>query len=121
MPLRASFFALDCENPSRLARFWSAAMGYEIEEGDEEYAVLRDPSGTGLGLFLQRVPEPKIAKNRAHVDLVAPGPRGPEVERLIQLGGQVLQAFDRWVVMQDPEGNEFCLADGPDEQLESGT
>ena len=73
--------------------------------------------GTGLGrrLLFQRVPEPKTAKNRVHLDL-HPGPdhREAEVERLTGLGASVLRRVSEpagaWVVMTDPEGNEFCVA-----------
>ena len=73
--------------------------------------------GTGLGrrLLFQRVPEPKTTKNRLHLDL-HPGPdnREAEVERLTTLGASVLRRVTEpagaWVVMTDPEGNEFCVA-----------
>lgn len=73
-------------------------------------------SGTGLGrrILFQRVPEPKTAKNRIHLDL-HPGPerRAAEVARLEELGASVLRHVTEqggeWSVMQDPEGNEFCV------------
>lgn len=75
-----------------------------------------EESGTGLGrrLLFQRVPEQKTGKNRLHLDL-HPGPdlRTPEVERLTELGARVLREVQEmggeWVVMADPEGNEFCV------------
>ncbi|MFT9666874.1 VOC family protein [Streptomyces rhizosphaericola] len=73
-------------------------------------------SGTGLGrrLLFQRVPEPKTVKNRLHIDVHAPpGERGTEAERLVGLGARILRAVDEqggsWLVLEDPEGNEFCL------------
>ncbi|MGW2519491.1 VOC family protein [Streptomyces sp. NPDC001617] len=73
-------------------------------------------SGTGLGrrLLFQRVPEVKTVKNRLHLDLhPGAGRRDGEVERLVGLGASVLrrvkEAAGEWVVMADPEGNEFCV------------
>lgn len=73
-------------------------------------------SGTGLGrrLLFQRVPEPKTVKNRLHLDLhPGEGSRSAEVERLTGLGARVLREVrergGEWVVMADPEGNEFCV------------
>ncbi|MFH8881389.1 VOC family protein [Streptomyces californicus] len=74
-------------------------------------------SGTGHGrrLLFQRVPEPKTGKNRLHIDVhSAPGRRDAEAERLVALGAREERTFDEqggsWVVMTDPEGNEFCLS-----------
>ncbi|MFG2027363.1 VOC family protein [Streptomyces sp. NPDC048825] len=73
-------------------------------------------SGTGLGrrLLFQRVPEPKTVKNRLHIDVHAgPGQREAEVARLTDLGAAVLREMKEpggeWVIMTDPEGNEFCV------------
>jgi len=112
MTLRASYVTFDCANPRSLAQFWSDALGYPIEEHQDADALLLDPSQDGRGLFFQRVPEAKVVKNRVHLDLVADGSRVPEVERLTGLGASVFETFDRWTVMLDPEGNEFCVADG---------
>ncbi|MEU1419635.1 MULTISPECIES: VOC family protein [unclassified Kitasatospora] len=90
---------------------WRTLAG--VRHPDEPF----DPvSGTGLGrrLLFQQVPEAKTAKNRLHLDL-HPGPdaRDATVERLEALGATVLRAVDEpggsWTVMQDPEGNEFCV------------
>ncbi|GAA3001197.1 VOC family protein [Streptomyces fulvorobeus] len=75
-----------------------------------------EKSGTGLGrrLLFQRVPEPKTVKNRLHLDLHAgPGRRDAEVARLVGLGASVRRSVEEqggsWVVLTDPEGNEFCV------------
>jgi len=83
-----------------------------------------DPDGVGPRIFIQKVPEPKTAKNRLHLDLNISDARrvGPEegrrrvdaeVRRLEGLGATVGRAYDEngahWVVMADPEGNEFCV------------
>ncbi|PWV55005.1 VOC family protein [Nocardiopsis sp. L17-MgMaSL7] len=116
---------LDCRHPASLARFWAAAMdGYAVAPYDEgELARLRsegvlDPEDDPLVLvegpsgspsfFFQRVPEPRVAKNRMHVDLVGDG---VELERLLSLGASVLARLPGLVVLADPEENEFCLVD----------
>ncbi|WP_433401939.1 VOC family protein [Streptomyces sp. CA-146814] len=75
-----------------------------------------EKSGTGLGrrLLFQRVPEPKSVKNRLHIDVHAsPGERDAQAERLVALGARILHAVDEpggsWLVLSDPEGNEFCV------------
>lgn len=116
---------LDCRHPASLARFWAAAMdGYAVAPYDEgELARLRsegvlDPEDDPLVLvegpsgspsfFFQRVSEPRVAKNRMHVDLVGDG---VELERLLSLGASVLARLPGLVVLADPEENEFCLVD----------
>jgi predicted enzyme related to lactoylglutathione lyase len=120
----------DCSDPGALVDFWVEALGYEKEfptGTDEEREFLRqhpgvegtaaaahDPEGVRPRLFFQRVPEPKTAKNRVHIDLSV-ADRETEVERLIALGAQVVDSERRnlfgevWTVMADPEGNEFCV------------
>jgi hypothetical protein len=91
-------------------------------ESVEQYAALIDPDSKGPRLFFQRVPEDKRAKNRVHLDVSAPEAEGtPDrraavdafAERLIRLGATRVADHDQfgqhWVVLQDPEGNEFCV------------
>ena len=102
----------DCRDAEALAAFWCAALGLQVARR------WRDAHGTGYVesdgdpvLLFHPVHEPKRAKNRVHIDLRAPGPQYDEVARLVALGGRVV-ADDQavpWVVMQDPEGNEFCV------------
>jgi catechol 2,3-dioxygenase-like lactoylglutathione lyase family enzyme len=114
-PIRHITF--DCRDPFALAAFWSAVTGWpvdaESEPQDDEVGVMA-PEPLPMLLFI-RVPEGKVVKNRVHLDI---GPlertRDEEVERLTGLGGRVLD--DRrtpegrgWIVMADPEGNEFCV------------
>ena len=105
---------------------WDAAlddMGVPADERDTMYAVV-DPDGIGPRLLFQKVPEGKTAKNRMHLDVNAGGPPGtPHEERkkraeakaaeLGGIGGKELRREEIrgefWIVMQDPEGNEFCL------------
>jgi len=118
---------IDCEHPASLARFWAAVLdGYELAPYDQaELARLRaagiddpeaDPTvlvespGSGPRYWFQRVPEPKVAKNRIHLDLRADDV-GTEVGRLEGLGARRRreQYNDGLIVFVDPEGNEFCL------------
>jgi hypothetical protein len=110
-------FVLDCADPSALAPFWAAALGY-VNVGEVDNYVLLLPDGrAGPKLILQRVPEPKSAKNRMHFDLHPPDIEA-EAARLEGLGARRLQAEPlhehgtNWILMADPEGNEFCVCDG---------
>ena len=105
---------LDCADPETLAEFWSAALGYSTLGGAGSYIMLVDEAGQQPKLLLQRVGEPKSGKNRMHLDIETPAVDA-EVERLEALGARRVEpdAFEehgtRWVVMADPEGNEFCV------------
>jgi hypothetical protein len=93
-----------------LARFWAAALGSEIdEESTSDKAFVEAPGWGGPVLWFQRVPEPKTAKNRMHFDLRAPGRIEDEVARLVGLGATVVTPGRDLIVLQDPEGNEFCV------------
>jgi predicted enzyme related to lactoylglutathione lyase len=105
---------LDCADPERLARFWAEALGYRQQRLEEPYLMLLPAQrGAGPVLALQRVPEPKVGKNRMHIDLHVEDVEG-EVARLVALGatrrsGALVEVGFRWVVLGDPEGNEFCV------------
>ncbi|WP_329245821.1 VOC family protein [Streptomyces sp. NBC_01478] len=134
---------LDCDDAQLLAAFWKTALGYVDEPppapfatraewiahyepdddgAEDDGAWLCDPDGVGPRLSILKVPEPKTAKNRLHLDIRVPVRGGPderwaairaEAERLVGAGGRVLAEFDgHHVVMADPEGNEFCVAAG---------
>jgi hypothetical protein len=116
---------IDCADPRRQADFWAEALHYEREESQVDWAAVRDPGRRGPRIYFQRVPEPKTAKNRMHVDLAVGGAAGTpleerkrlvtaEVERLKALGatdarGAIEEGGQFWVRMNDPEGNEFCV------------
>jgi predicted enzyme related to lactoylglutathione lyase len=114
-PLRHVTF--DCGDPFALATFWSAAMGWPLDdesEPDDDEVGLMAPEPLPMLLFI-RVPEGKTVKNRVHLD-IAPleRTRDEEVDRLTGLGGRVLADHRTpegrgWIVMADPEGNEFCV------------
>ncbi|MGW6586502.1 VOC family protein [Streptomyces globisporus] len=116
--------AIDCAAPLPLARFWCAVLDYEVrgvEEG-EEVVTIGPPSApegkdrpgpVAPALTFARVPEGKTVKNRLHIDInPADREQGEEVERLLALGARradVGQGGASWVVLTDPEGNEFCV------------
>lgn len=106
--VRIDALAVDCADPPGLARFWQQVVGGEIEvDGDGDVWLL----APGLALIFQQVPEPKTVKNRLHLDL-----RGDDYEEAIaraeELGATRADDIydgDRWQVLRDPEGNEFCI------------
>jgi hypothetical protein len=85
-----------------------------VEDSGDDWALVTDPEGRGPGLLFQTVPEPKVAKNRMHFDLVVSGSCEEELSRLEALGARVARTFETWTVMQDPEGNKFCLSQPPE-------
>lgn len=110
---------VDCAYPRRVAEFWCGVLGYEIADEDEEDVEIRDPAGKGWPLLFQTVPEAKAVKNRLHLDLSPPSTMREEVERVSALGATtfrvVKEAGSFWTVMLDPEGNEFCVLRGPND------
>jgi predicted enzyme related to lactoylglutathione lyase len=107
---------LDCSDPDTLADFWSAALGYESVGSAGNYVLLVSPTPGRPKLLLQRVPEPKTTKNRMHLDIEVREVQ-PEATRLEGLGASRLRAElqsehgSTWILMADPEGNEFCVCD----------
>jgi hypothetical protein len=129
MALRLENISFDCHDAEKLAEFWRDVLGWRITSIHPEEVVLQPLAGTPEEgvlpdiLFLP-VPEPKSAKNRVHLD-VRPTDQVAEVERILNLGatrvdiGQTAECT--WVVLADPEGNEFCvlrpLTDSEQEQF----
>ena len=134
----------DCADPRRMAAFWGPALGYEPEPPPESFQsweawavatglpeerwndadAVRDPAGEGPRLFFQRVPEPKVVKNRVHVDVGVTEGRGQPIEQrraavaakvaeLVGAGATEVETIEEdggaFTVMRDPEGNEFCV------------
>ena len=110
---------VDCADARRMADFWCAVLGYELDEVDEDGAVIVDPGGRGWSLLFQVVPEGKAVKNRLHLDLRPPDSMAAEVGRVKGLGASehrfVEEGGSFWTVMLDPEGNEFCVLRGPED------
>jgi hypothetical protein len=111
---------IDTADPASLGPFWVAATGWTAAEPDAEGDVrLTRPDGLGPRLELLRVDDPKLAKNRLHIDVAphAADDQAAEVDRLRALGAtdaDVGQGTQTWVVMADPDGNEFCVLSSRD-------
>lgn len=117
MSLRIQAVCIDSHDPSRIATFWESALGWRRTEEQDDEVVLEPTVGTaedGVApdLLFLLVPEDKTVKNRLHFDL-RPHDQEAEVGRLIGLGARhvsVGQGPDEsWVVLADPDGNEFCV------------
>jgi predicted enzyme related to lactoylglutathione lyase len=105
---------IDVADHAVVVPFWEAALGWKAHAINDQFVALRAPADEAIGfdILFQKVPEPKVAKNRAHIDFDADDPEA-EVERLVGLGGSKLASHSlgsfRWTVVADPEGNEFCV------------
>jgi predicted enzyme related to lactoylglutathione lyase len=119
MTLSVDTLTIDCHDPKLLADFWSAALGYRLDEIDEEDAVVKPAAGPGWTMLFQTVPEEKTVKNRFHLDVRPSGSMATEVARMERLGATAITRVDEggsfWTVMGDPEGNEFCVLRGPED------
>jgi predicted enzyme related to lactoylglutathione lyase len=108
---------LDCVDPERLAEFWAAALDYVNVGFAGAYVALFPRDGNGPKLLLQQVDEAKSVKNRMHLDIDAADVEA-EADRLTGLGARRMttdlcrEHGNSWIVMSDPEGNEFCICDG---------
>jgi hypothetical protein len=107
---------VDCADPECVAAFWAEALGWKAQrdqDGDLCLSASGDPSRGDLMLLFLRVPERKAVKNRVHLDVTPTGcDQEEEVERLLRLGAtrvDIGQGQVSWVVLADPEGNEFCV------------
>ena len=102
---------VDARDPVALGRWWQQALGWVVVNADPgEYEIRPGPDRLP-GLLFVPVEEPKTVKNRLHLDF-RPDDQDPEVERLLGLGAtraDVGQGEQSWVVLADPEGNEFCV------------
>ena len=111
--LKIQCITFDCADPKIPAKFWSEALDWPITIANEEEVVVEDPNGCADLLFL-RNPDKRVVKNRIHFDL-RPDNQIKEVQRLEELGarrveiGQSKDPRTTWVVMEDPEGNLFCV------------
>ena len=105
---------IDCNDPARVAEFWSGVLGWEVQASDD--VLWMSESGApfpDLVLVFAPVDDPKVGKNRVHLDVSPVGcDRDEEVARLEALGAtqvDVGQGDQPWVVLADPEGNELCV------------
>ena len=114
MDLRIQCLCIDTSDPAGLAAFWESALGWRRTFADDDQASLEPPEGSSEDgivpdLLFLKVPEGKTVKNRLHLDL-RPADQAAEVARLEALGARrvsVGQGDVSWVVMADPDGNEF--------------
>jgi hypothetical protein len=117
--LRLGEIVIDCADHDTVVAFWLAAMGdYARVDVNEQYVAIASVE-KAIGrpaILFQKVPEPKVVKNRVHLDLRGESMTA-EVARLIRLGATFIAERSlgddvRWTVMADPEGNEFCVSGG---------
>jgi hypothetical protein len=107
---------VDSRDPARLARWWAEVLGFRVTFEKPELVAIGGPDGSHPGISFVPVPEPKAGKNRLHLDLT-PDDQTAEIERLLDMGARhvdIGQPDAGWLVLADPEGNEFCVlpADG---------
>jgi hypothetical protein len=125
MTSKLTEIAIDCADPHGLARFWCSVLGYEVVDEDDGVVTIGSPlvpegkSRPGPvppTLTFAPVPEGKTVKNRLHLDVnPTDTDQDDEVRRLLDLGARradVGQGDESWVVLADPEGNEFCVLAG---------
>ena len=113
--LRLANVVVDVQDMERAVSFWSAALGYRSHERHPEFTMLVDPDGRGLPLSLQAAEEPPKEPVRLHLDLYT-GDQAGQVDRLVQLGATTGPDWPHpqdadFVVLRDPDGNEFCVID----------
>jgi Glyoxalase-like domain len=118
MTARVGNIAFDCEDVLATARFWSFVLGRPLDDGGSaEFATIggTDADRAEPAWYFNRVSEAKRAKNRVHLDMIDPNPSA--VDELVALGATVVASHRMgshgWTVMQDPEGNEFCITMRP--------
>jgi predicted enzyme related to lactoylglutathione lyase len=127
MPTRLMHMVVDAADPAALARWWAEALGWAItwEEPDEVAVEPPGPDGLGVPLVFVPVADPKVTKNRVHLDLRSADvdDQAAQVARLTGLGARpadIGQGDVPWVVLADPEGNELCVLDPRDEYAGTG-
>ncbi|MDQ2960081.1 MAG: VOC family protein [Candidatus Dormibacteraeota bacterium] len=124
MTSRLACVCIDSVDPLPLTEFWVAVLGWVIVDRDETGVSLAAPGTRMPTLDIMKVPESKAVKNRLHLDLRADGcSTAEELDRLLGLGAtraNVGQGPDvSWVVLADPEGNEFCLLERTAQEVET--
>ncbi len=110
---------VDCREPRPQADFWATVLASKVTTRNDDEFLVGDPAGPGTPLYFMKVPEPKVGKNRLHVDLVTEGTLEDEVTPLTGLGARLIEVRqdpdsmdnpDTWAVLEDPEGNVFCTS-----------
>ncbi len=112
MGIRWSQVVVDALDPVRLAHWWAEVLRYEVLAEKPDEVIIAAGRGAAPELVFVAVPDPKDGKNRLHLDLT-PQDQDAEVERLLDMGARHVDIGQgrsaTWVVLADPEGNEFCV------------
>lgn len=111
MASRLYTITIDAHDAAALAEFWCQVLDYRVAFSKPDEVGIEPPNDASPAISFAPVPDEKVVKNRVHFDLV-PDDQAAEVERLLALGAHrvdIGQGAVSWVVMADPEGNEFCV------------
>jgi hypothetical protein len=111
MSLQWEQIVVDASDPVTLGRWWATALGWTVISASAEECEIQPEPGRLPGMIFVPVPEAKTGKNRIHVDL-RPDDQAAEVQRFLDLGAVRTSVGEHdvsWVVLADPEGNEFCV------------
>jgi hypothetical protein len=111
MTLKFEQIVVDCHDFRTLGHWWETALGWGLLDETEGELEIQNPDGSHPTLLFLNTPDEKTTKNRLHFDFV-PDDQAAEVERLLALGAKradIGQGEQSWVVLVDPEGNEFCV------------
>lgn len=112
--LKVGAVVIDCNDFESMSTFWREALGYEEGYRDVDFVILKDPQGANVNVSISQVPEPRVGKNRLHLDLYTDDQEG-EIQRLLGLGAKRFartpEEGEDFVVLEDPEGNLFCVID----------
>jgi predicted enzyme related to lactoylglutathione lyase len=120
MPSFIKNLTVDCEDALRVARFWAAALGSDVDEDSTpERAYVEAAGWGGPNIWFRGGRGAKTAPNRVHLDLRSPTTMDEEVKRLEALGARVVTRHQDITAMLDPEGNEFCVEPGPGDPHEA--
>jgi predicted enzyme related to lactoylglutathione lyase len=114
MPVAVHHIVIDARDLPGLARFWTRALGWRVLSERPREIVIGPDVNAAVGICFMPSTDPKIVKNRVHLDLTASADeRDAEISRLIALGAQRVDigqtGQETWTVLADPEGNEFCV------------
>ena len=113
--MRVGSVVIDCNDFQTMFDFWREALRYvPRDEPEDDWIVLEDPNNDWVNVSISQVPEPRVGKNRLHLDLYTDDQEG-EIERLLGLGAirhpREPEPGEDFVVLEDPEGNLFCVID----------
>ena len=113
MACKFTELVIDSSDPKPLARFWADVLGYRVDKEGDDWSFIKGDEPGAPGIVFVTVPEKKTVKNRVHIDVNATDrDQAEEVARIESLGATRVDVGQRdvsWVVLADPEGNEFCV------------